>query len=123
MINFYCLDTNLHEICIGGMDIYFSFRRPIAYRAKKELKICEDGYKEHVRIITVCNTKTAVLIDREGFDWAIKYQFKRTIYNMAKKFTLERMGINVSRQRNTGKSGDRSTGIIEERQGSDKQGT
>jgi len=108
MINFYRLDTNVHEICIGGMDIYYSFKNPIAYRTKEHgLRMLEGNYgktvKNHVRIITACNTKEVVFMDRNGFDWAIKDQFKRTIYNMAKQFTLERMGINVSKQRDTGK--------------------
>lgn len=103
MINFYRLDTNVHEICIGGMDIYYSFKNPVAYRTKEHgLRMCESNIAAHTRVITACNTKKAVLMDKEGFDWAIKDQFKRTIYNMAKQLTLERMGINVSKQRNTG---------------------
>ena len=115
MINFYRLDTNLHEICIGNMDIYFSFKIPIAYRTKQhDLRICGGKHKEHIRIITVCNTKKAMFMDEESFNWEIKDQFKRTIYDMAKQFTLERMGIDVSKQRDTGKSRNRSAGSIEE---------
>lgn len=116
MINFYRLDTNLHEICIGNMDIYFSFKTPIAYRTKEHgLKICEGKKSDHVRIITVCNTKKAMFIDEEKFNWEIRDQFKRTIYDMAKQFTLERMGINVSKQRNTGKPRNKSAGSIKKR--------
>jgi hypothetical protein len=112
------MDTNLFQIRLGEMDIYFSFKMPIAYRSKQHgLRIREMisvGIQgRHVEIITTCNPAKAVFMNKNNFDWEYKDQLKRTIYDLAKKCTLERMGINVSKQRNPGKSGNRSAGVIE----------
>lgn len=119
MLNFYCMDTNLFQIRIGGMDIYFSFKMPIAYRSEMHglriRKIDSPVMNKHVDIITTCNTKKAVFMNKNEFNWELEDQFKRNIYNMAKKCTLERMGFNVSKQRNSGKSGNMPVGFIEER--------
>ena len=117
MLTFYHMDTNLYQIRIGDMDIYFSFKMPIAYRSKRHgLRVKEiDGpnAKKHIEIITICNTKKPVFMDKDTFKFEIENQFKRTIYDLGKKFTLERMGFNVSQQRNPCKLGNISAGYVE----------
>ena len=121
MLTFYIMDTNLFQVRLGDMDIYFSFKMPIAYRSKHHglrMRGCYKDYlynstiQRHIEIITVCNSKEAVFMDKEVFDWEYKDQFKRTIYDLGKQCTLERMGINAGKQRNPGKSGNMSTGDV-----------
>lgn len=125
MLTFYCMDTNLFQIRIGAMDIYFSFKMPIAYRSKQHglrirgeepNKMCDDITRhKHIEIITVCNQARAMFMDKDNFQWELEDQFKRTIYDLAKKCTLERMGFNVSKQRNTCEPGDLPAGPVKKR--------
>ena len=116
------MDTNLFQIRIGDMDIYFSFKIPIAYRSKKHglrirgkihPEVVDSTLNKHIEIITVCNSKQVVFTEEKIFDYEIEDQFKRTIYDLGKKFTLERMGFNVSGQRNSCKLGNRPVGTVE----------
>ena len=92
MINFYLLGTNLYQVCIRDLSIYYSFKMPIAYRVKKDLKIRRGmNYMDHFYIITAGHTY--VETDPNAFDFNLKHLFKQTIYNLAEDYTKDRMNI------------------------------
>lgn len=92
MLNFYSLDSNLHQICLRDLSIYFSFKMPVAFRIKSHgLRIRKYIFPEDFRIITAGNTY--LIMDQTNFDTSLKHIFKSTIYNLAEDYTKKRMGI------------------------------
>ena len=91
MINFFRFSDNLHEICIRDLSIYYSFKMPVAYRINGELKIRKYISKRHFEIIVAGHEH--VTVEKDVFDFNLRYIFKSTIYNLAEDFTKERMGI------------------------------
>lgn len=110
MINFYCFTENCHQIRLGNLSIYFSFKVPIGYRIKQDLWISEHSWgpktEEHIKIITTGHK--FVLVEKIRFNYKLEEQFRRTIWDLGKEFTLNRMGINANskhkrKTKNTGK--------------------
>jgi len=96
MINFYSLTEDCHQVLIGKMAIYFSFKVPVAYRTKMHgLRVCESRWgprtTSHIEMITLM--KKHITMDKDGFNWSMKDQFQRAIWDLGKEFTLKRMGI------------------------------
>lgn len=92
MINFYCLEDNLYQVCIRDLSIYYSFKMPIAYRIKKDLRV-RKGLLSPMHINIVTTGQYYVTTDAEVFDFNLKHIFKATIYNLAEDFTKERFSI------------------------------
>lgn len=109
--NFYRLAENLHQLCIGDISIYYSYKIPVAYRIGKDLKISESIVKEHMDILSAGHKP--LIMDKNNFNFNLRYYFKSSIYNLAENFTKERLG--VSKLSNSGKSSNRSNGAFEKR--------
>jgi len=92
MINFFMLTENLNQVCIRDLSIYFSYKMPIAYRVKKDLRIRRGLHNEkHLDAITAGHY--FVITDAEAFDFNLRHIFRSTIYNLAEDYTKERFKI------------------------------
>lgn len=53
-VRLYNIVKNLHEVCLGSLSIYYSFKMPVAYRRKREKIVIRDTVDpQHFKEIVV----------------------------------------------------------------------